>query len=99
MTWLAQVVVTLKDGVLDPQGKAVRGGLNALGYEALDVRIGKWIEVRLAAPDEGAASDAIAGMCERLLANPVIESWRVAAIRPAPAEEGRSEETRRAAAR
>lgn len=97
MTWLAQVVVTLKDGVLDPQGKAVRGGLNALGYDALDVRIGKWIEVRLEAPDEGAASEAVAGMCERLLANPVIEAWRLAAIRPASDEERRSEGIRSAA--
>ncbi len=74
---LAKVYVTPKRGVLDPQGKAVAQALRALGFADVgDVRIGKYIEVRL----EGAAGEAAAGrvreMCEKLLANQVIEDFR-----------------------
>lgn len=72
----ARVYVTLKPGVLDPAGQAVRGGLHALGYsEVSDVRIGKFFEVELA---DGADAEArLAKMSDQLLANPVIENFRV----------------------
>src|SRR5213594_3716506 len=70
-----RIVVTLKPGVLDAQGQAVQQGLRALGYESVSgVRVGKWIE--LAVPDE-MTPDTIDAMCERFLANPLIEEWRV----------------------
>src|SRR2546429_7793138 len=69
-----RIVVTLKPGVLDAQGQAVQQGLRALGYESVSgVRVGKWIE--LAVPDE-MTPDTIDAMCERFLANPLIEEWR-----------------------
>lgn len=71
----ARVHVMLKDGVLDPQGEAVRHALGALGFdEARGVRQGKVIELDLA---EGTTEDRVAEMCERLLANTVIESYRI----------------------
>lgn len=70
-----RVVITLKPGVLDAQGQAVRQGLHALGYEGVsEVRIGKHIEITM--PDETAV-DEINAMCERFLANPLIEEWQV----------------------
>ena len=72
----AKVYVTLKNGVHDPAGKAVVGGLQALGFpEVRDVRIGKFFEIELAdAPD---AEARLRTMCEKLLANTVIEKYRV----------------------
>ncbi|MGH7899192.1 MAG: phosphoribosylformylglycinamidine synthase subunit PurS [Candidatus Binatia bacterium] len=73
---LAKVYVTPKKGVLDPQGKAVAQGLRTLGFsEVGDVRIGKYVEIRL----DGRTADAerrIREMCEKLLANGVIEEFR-----------------------
>jgi phosphoribosylformylglycinamidine synthase PurS subunit len=70
-----RIVITLKPGVLDAQGQAVRQGLHALGYESVsEVRIGKHIEITM--PDE-ATVDEINVMCERFLANPLIEEWHV----------------------
>jgi phosphoribosylformylglycinamidine synthase PurS subunit len=70
-----RIVITLKPGVLDAQGQAVRQGLHALGYESVsEVRIGKHIEITM--PDE-ATVDEINVMCERFLANPLIEEWQV----------------------
>jgi phosphoribosylformylglycinamidine synthase len=75
--WLARIDVTLKAVVNDPQGLAVMGGLHQLGYTAVEsVRIGKYLEVRLNAPDQAAAAAQIDEMCRRLLANPVIEDFR-----------------------
>lgn len=75
--WEADIFVTLKDGVLDPQGNAVQGGLKALGFTGVqEVRVGKFIRVRLEAPDEEAARRDTETMCSRLLANPVIENYR-----------------------
>jgi phosphoribosylformylglycinamidine synthase len=69
-----RVHVMLKDGVLDPQGEAVRHALGALGFEGVQsVRQGKVIDLDLA---EGTEDAAIAEMCEKLLANTVIESYR-----------------------
>lgn len=71
----ARVHVMLKPGVLDPQGEAIRHALGALGFEGVEgVRQGKVIELELA---EGVDEAAVRAMCEQLLANTVIESFRV----------------------
>ena len=73
----ARVHVMLKPGVLDVQGKAIEGALHGLGFEGVsEVRVGRVIELELAATDRPAAEAEVKAMCERLLANPVIESWR-----------------------
>jgi phosphoribosylformylglycinamidine synthase len=77
MRWLARVYVTPKEGVLDPQGNAVRQSLHALGYpEVGEVRIGKYLEVLLADVSRDSAERRVREMCERLLANHVIEDSR-----------------------
>ena len=74
----ARVHVMLKNGVLDPQGEAVRHALGTLGFEGVNgVRQGKVIELELAETDEAAAKEQVTAMCEQLLANTVIESYRV----------------------
>jgi len=71
-----RVYVPLKPAVNDPQG-TVPGGLGSPGYAAVaDVRIGKYLAIRLAGDDPAHAGAAVAGMCHRLLANPVIEKCR-----------------------
>ena len=73
---LAQIHVTFKEGVLDPQGKTVHHALNDLGYdEVLDVNIGKYLEIKLNSASEEEAEIRVREMCERLLANTVIESF------------------------
>ncbi|HJL04893.1 MAG TPA: phosphoribosylformylglycinamidine synthase subunit PurS [Polyangiaceae bacterium LLY-WYZ-15_(1-7)] len=73
----ANVYVTLKQEVLDPQGDAVRRALGALGFDDVKrVRVGKLIEIDLEGADEAAAKEELASMCEKLLANPVIEDFR-----------------------
>jgi len=75
---LARVYVTPKRGILDPQGKAVQHSLHALGFpEVGDVRVGKYIELRLREVTKEAAAERVREMCERLLANGVIEDFRV----------------------
>jgi phosphoribosylformylglycinamidine synthase PurS subunit len=72
----ALVHVTLKSGVLDPQGKAVRHALGALGFDGVgDVRQGKYLEIDLAENDPDRARESVEDMCERLLANTVIEDY------------------------
>ena len=74
---LAQIHVTFKEGILDPQGKTVHHALNDLGYdEVLDVNIGKYLEIKLDSASEVEAEIRLREMCERLLANTVIESFR-----------------------
>jgi phosphoribosylformylglycinamidine synthase subunit PurS len=74
---LAKVIVTPKPVVNDPQGITVRQGLAALGFgEVSDVRVGKYIEVRLEAGSEREARERIDAMCRKLLANHVIEDYR-----------------------
>jgi phosphoribosylformylglycinamidine synthase len=74
----ARVIVTLKDGILDPQGKAIEGALKALGIDGIDsVRQGKIFEMELATDDRTAASGVLRGACEKLLANQVIENFQV----------------------
>ena len=74
----ARVTIMLKNGVLDPQGEAIRHALASLGFDGVNgVRQGKVIELDLAATDAEAAQAEVGQMCEKLLANTVIESWRV----------------------
>jgi phosphoribosylformylglycinamidine synthase len=74
----ARVHVMLKDGVLDPQGEAVRHALGSLGFDGVEgVRQGKVIELDLAETEPEAARAAVSEMCEKLLANTVIESYSV----------------------
>lgn len=72
----ARVTVTLKNGVLDPQGKAIEGALGSLGFSGVDqVRQGKVFDLVLQETDKAKAEEAIKGMCEKLLANTVIENY------------------------
>jgi phosphoribosylformylglycinamidine synthase subunit PurS len=74
--WLARIHVTLKPVVLDPQGDAVLDGLHQLGFgDVAAVRVGKYLEVTLAAATQTDAEATVRQMCERLLANPVIERY------------------------
>jgi phosphoribosylformylglycinamidine synthase PurS subunit len=74
----ARVHITLKNGVLDPQGKAIHNSLEGLGFDGVeDVRQGKFIELELADGDVEAAKAKVEQMCEKLLANTVIENYNV----------------------
>lgn len=74
-----RVMVRLKKGVLDPQGKAIESALHALGFpEAENVRVGKMIELSL--PESEATSERIKAMCDKLLANPVIEDYEIEGV-------------------
>jgi phosphoribosylformylglycinamidine synthase len=74
----ARVTVTLKTGVLDPQGKAIEGALKSLSVEGvLGVRQGKLFEIELAEMDAGIATATLTTACEKLLANTVIETYRI----------------------
>jgi phosphoribosylformylglycinamidine synthase subunit PurS len=75
--WLAEVFVSLKPAVNDPQGLAIKDGLHMLGYrEVEDVRAGKYMQLHLTASNQGDAEARLTEMCEKLLANTVIESYR-----------------------
>ncbi|MEO0395557.1 MAG: phosphoribosylformylglycinamidine synthase subunit PurS [Cyanobacteria bacterium P01_A01_bin.137] len=77
-TYQAQVYVTLRPSVLDPAGTAVRSGLEHMGYDNVEkIRIGKYIEVSLTAESEAAARQQLDKMCDQILANPVIENYRI----------------------
>jgi phosphoribosylformylglycinamidine synthase len=74
----ARVTVTLKTSVLDPQGKAIEGSLKSLGFDGVsNVRQGKVFDLEVAGEDRAKAEADIKSMCEKLLANTVIESYRV----------------------
>ena len=74
----ARVDITLKNGVLDPQGKAIQHALGSLGYSGVEgVRQGKVIELELAETDPAKAEATLKEMCEKLLANTVIEDYRI----------------------
>ena len=82
----ARVTVTLKSGVLDPQGKAIEGALKALGVAGVaGVRQGKVFDIELDTADKAKAEAALKDACERLLANMVIENYRVERVAPAEA--------------
>jgi phosphoribosylformylglycinamidine synthase subunit PurS len=75
---LARVYVTLKPGVLDPAGKAVERGLHALGYSGVgSVRLGKYVELNVEESDPTRAKARVEEMCKKLLANTVVENFRV----------------------
>ena len=74
----ARVHISLKSGVLDPQGKAISNALQALGFSGIDdVRQGKLIELELTDTDPEAARARVEAMCRQLLANPVIENYAI----------------------
>jgi len=74
----ARVDITLKNGVLDPQGKAIQHALGSLGFGGVDgVRQGKVIELDLAETDPAKAEATLVDMCEKLLANTVIENYKI----------------------
>lgn len=74
----ARIFVTLKNGVLDPQGQAIEGSLSSLGFEGVDaVRQGKIFDVKLEETDHEMAKEKLAQMCEKLLANTVIENYSI----------------------
>ena len=76
-SYLARVYVSLKPTVNDPQGLTIADALRALGFAEVEgVRAGKYIEVRLTAPSSEAAQARVDSMCDKLLANPVIETYR-----------------------
>ncbi|MYC06282.1 MAG: phosphoribosylformylglycinamidine synthase subunit PurS [Chloroflexi bacterium] len=75
--YLARVYIQLRPTVSDPQGQTIRGGLHQLGFNGVSsVRAGKYMEITLEAESESAASEQLRQMCDRLLANPVIEDYR-----------------------
>jgi phosphoribosylformylglycinamidine synthase len=77
----ARVTVTLKSGVLDPQGKAIEGALRSLGVDGVEsVRQGKVFEIDVATADRGRAEALLKEACERLLANTVVENYRIELI-------------------
>lgn len=72
-----KIFVSLKNGVLDPQGKAIERSLHTLGYgEVQNVRTGKYLEIDVDAPSRETAEARVREMCDKLLANPVIEEYR-----------------------
>ena len=74
----ARIKVTLKNGVLDPQGKAIEHALDGLGFSGVDsVRQGKYLELDLTETDEAEARQAVERMCQKLLANTVIENYEI----------------------
>jgi phosphoribosylformylglycinamidine synthase PurS subunit len=73
----AMVVVRPKDGILDPQGDAVRHSLRKLGFEVSSARIGRVVDLELAGDDREEAQAQVQRMCSELLANPLIESFEI----------------------
>lgn len=75
--WLVEVFVSLKPAVNDPQGLAIRDGLHMLGYDEVDdVRAGKYMQLEISASSRKQAENRVTEMCEKLLANTVIETYR-----------------------
>jgi phosphoribosylformylglycinamidine synthase subunit PurS len=74
----AKIKVTLKTGVLDPQGKAIEGALGSMGFGGVNgVRQGKYFEIELAENDKAKAEASVKAMCEKLIANTVIENYSI----------------------
>ena len=81
--FVARVYVTLKPMVNDPQGITVLGGLRSLGFESVEeVRVGKFLEIKLDETDRSQAEFVATRMCDQLLANPVIEQYTVELVEP-----------------
>jgi phosphoribosylformylglycinamidine synthase len=82
-TYTFEVLVTLKEGLADPQGKAVESALPSLGWTNVrHVRVGKHIKLDVEAADEASALQQVRGMAVRLLSNPVIEEYQVLEVAP-----------------
>ncbi|HEX2421808.1 MAG TPA: phosphoribosylformylglycinamidine synthase subunit PurS [Actinomycetota bacterium] len=82
-TYTFEVLVTLKDGLADPQGNAVESALPSLGWTNVrHVRVGKHIKLDVEAADEASALEHVRGMAVRLLSNPVIEEYQVLEVAP-----------------
>jgi phosphoribosylformylglycinamidine synthase PurS subunit len=82
-TYTFEVLVTLKEGLADPQGKAVESALPSLGWTNVrHVRVGKHIKLDVEAADEASALEQVRGMAVRLLSNPVIEDYQVLEVAP-----------------
>ena len=81
MRWLAEVHVRLRPGLADPEGQTIAGGLRSLGFDVDDVRAGKLLRLAFDAENRATAEAAVAQMCSRLLANPVMETadWELSA--------------------
>jgi phosphoribosylformylglycinamidine synthase subunit PurS len=74
----ARVVVTLKNGILDPQGKAIEGALKSLSIDGVDsVRQGKVFDIEVATSDRAAAAEMLRRACEKLLANQIVENFQL----------------------
>jgi phosphoribosylformylglycinamidine synthase PurS subunit len=89
MRWLAEVHVRLRPGIADPEGQTIAGGLRSLGFDSVaEVRSGKLLRLSFEAADRPAAETAVAEMCRRLLANPVMETadWELGADESAAIE-------------
>ena len=72
----AEIYISLKKAVADPQGLTVKHALESLGYKGLkDVRMGKMVRIKLEAKDKAEAEEKVSGMCKQLLANPIIEEF------------------------
>ncbi|HLJ71852.1 MAG TPA: phosphoribosylformylglycinamidine synthase subunit PurS [Roseiarcus sp.] len=81
----ARVIVTLKKGVLDPQGKAIEGALASLGVGGIEsVRQGKVFDIEIDAPDQAAARAQLRAACEKLLANLIVENYAVEFVEAEP---------------
>ena len=79
---LVKVYITMREGILDPQGKAVLHSLHTLGYTSVeDVRIGKYIELNIAETPEQELDAKVKEMCSKLLANPIIEDFRYEVVK------------------
>lgn len=90
-TYRVEVRVTLREGLLDPQGETVRSALLALGFDSLeDVRIGKLVHIRMDARSPEEAEAQVRAMCEQLLANPVTENFQIHVLEPAERAEVRA---------
>lgn len=90
MRWLAEVHVSLRTGIADPEGQTIASGLRSLGYATVsEVRAGKLMRIAFEADSSEAAEAAVAEMCRRLLANPVMETatWELRADEQQDADE------------
>jgi len=86
-TWRAEVIVLPKEGVNDPEGEAILGGLHSLGYSGVKrVTAGRFLQLSVVADDETSARLSVSTMCDQLLANPVIEAYQIVLV-PANGQE------------
>ncbi len=77
----ARVTISLKDGILDPQGKAVEHSLHSLGFASVSgVRVGRYVELELGEETSGSAEKEVEEMCKKLLGNPVTENYQIQII-------------------